>query len=154
MPCQPPAMTQPLQCGGGCLTRPNWTAPFLKSRIHRSCLLINVCRVSAVPSLPREEKVADRPEEGACVEGSVLKRPPHPPPLPQFFARTLPCDTTLYPQKNRGRGEQHGAVQLRCLTDHRKRHAVDRHSATHGDQIRIRTRSAVSDGSRRRRLHR
>jgi hypothetical protein len=32
------------------------------------------------------------------------RRPPHPDPLPQFFARTLPCDTTLHPQKNRGRG--------------------------------------------------
>ena len=122
---------------------PSWTAPGSKSRIHRSCLLINVCRVNAVPSLPRGEKVADRPEEVAFVEGSVLKRPPQPGPLPEFFARTLPCDTTLYPQKNRGRGEQHGAVQLRCLADHRKRHAVNIHSATHGDQIRIRT-SALS----------
>ena len=57
------------------LTRPNWTAPCLKSRIHRSCLLINVCRVNAVPSPPLGEKVADRPDEGAFVEGSVLKVP-------------------------------------------------------------------------------
>jgi hypothetical protein len=25
-------------------------------------------------------------------------------PLPQFFARTLPYETTQHPQKNRGRG--------------------------------------------------
>jgi hypothetical protein len=32
------------------------------------------------------------------------RRPPHPDPLPQFFARRLRYDTTLHPQKNRGRG--------------------------------------------------
>ena len=31
---------------------PNWTAPCLKSRIHQSGILINVCRVNAVPSPP------------------------------------------------------------------------------------------------------
>jgi hypothetical protein len=50
------------------------------------------------------EKVAVSPDEGAFVEGSVLKHPPHPSPLPQFFARTLPCDTPAAPAKNRGRG--------------------------------------------------
>ena len=32
-------------------------------------------RVNAVPSHPLGEKVADRPDEGAFVEGSVLKVP-------------------------------------------------------------------------------
>ena len=40
-----------VRCGG--FSGPNWTAPCLKSRIHRSCLLINFCRVNAVPSPPR-----------------------------------------------------------------------------------------------------
>ena len=35
------------------------------------------------PFFPSGEKVADRPDEGAFVEGRVLKRPPHPGPLPQ-----------------------------------------------------------------------
>ena len=56
------------------------------------------------PFSPAGEKVAERPDEGALLECSVLKRPPHPDPLPQFFARTLPYDTTQHPQKNRGRG--------------------------------------------------
>ena len=41
-----------------------WTAPCLKSRMHRSGLLINVFWVNAVPSPPRGEKVAVRPDEG------------------------------------------------------------------------------------------
>jgi hypothetical protein len=57
------------------------------------------------PFSPSGEKVADRPDEGAFLEGSVLKRPPRPGPLPQFFARTLPCDATQYPQTNGGEGE-------------------------------------------------
>ena len=48
--------------------------------------------------------MADRPDEGAFVEGSVLEWPPHPGPLPQFFARTLPCNTTQHPQKIGGEG--------------------------------------------------
>ena len=104
-----------VQCEG--FSGSNWSAPCLKSRIHRSCLLINVCRVNAVPSFPRGEKVADRPNEGAFLEGSVLKRPPHPGPLPQFFARTPPWDTTLHQQKNRGRGGQHGIMKERFSGD-------------------------------------
>ena len=34
---------------------------------------------------PAGEKVADRPDEGAFVKRSVLKRPLHPGPLPQFL---------------------------------------------------------------------
>ena len=56
------------------------------------------------PFSPSGEKVAVRPDEGAFVDGSLLKRPPHPGPLPQFFARTLPCDTPAASAKNRGRG--------------------------------------------------
>jgi hypothetical protein len=57
-------------CGVRCegFSGSNWTAPCLKSRIHRSCLLINFCRVNAVPSHPLGplgEKAADRPDEGA-----------------------------------------------------------------------------------------
>ena len=62
-----------VRCGG--FSGFNWTAACLKSRIHRSCLLINFCRVNAVPSPPLGKKVADRPDEGAFVEGSVLKVP-------------------------------------------------------------------------------
>ena len=66
---------------------------------------------------PSGEKVAVRPDEGVFLEGSVLKRPPHPGPLPQFFARTLPWDTTLRQQKNRGRGGQHGMMKERFSGD-------------------------------------
>ena len=54
-------------CGVRCdsFSGSNWTATGLKSRIHRSCLLINFCRVNAVPFPPLEEKVADRPDERA-----------------------------------------------------------------------------------------
>ena len=62
--------------------------------------------------LPVGEKVADRPD-GAFEDGSVLKRPPHTSPLPQFFARMLPCDSTQNRQKTGGEG-QHGGVQLSC----------------------------------------
>ena len=50
-----------VQCEG--FSGSNWTAVCLKSRIHRSGLLINFCRVNAVPSPPLGEKVADRPDE-------------------------------------------------------------------------------------------
>ncbi len=56
------------------------------------------------PFSPSGEKVAARPDEGAFVEGSVQERPPHPNPLPQFFARTLPCNTTQHPQRIGGEG--------------------------------------------------
>ena len=56
------------------------------------------------PFSPSGEKGADRPDEGTIVDGSVLKRPPHSGPLPPIFARTLPCHTTLHPQKIGGRG--------------------------------------------------
>jgi len=69
------------------------------------------------PFSPSGEKVAVRLDEGAFLEGSVLKRPPHPGPLPQFFARTLPWDTTLRQQKNRGRGGQHGMMKERFSGD-------------------------------------
>jgi hypothetical protein len=52
------------------------------------------------PFSPSGEKVADRPDEWVFFEFSVLKRPAHPSPLPQFFARTLRCDTTLYRKKS------------------------------------------------------
>jgi hypothetical protein len=39
------------------------------------------------PFSPSGEKVAARPDEGAFVEGSVLKRPPHPDPLPPIYCK-------------------------------------------------------------------
>jgi hypothetical protein len=49
----------------------------------RSALLWLCC---TDPSPPNSgEKVADRPDEGALVDGSVQKRPPHPTPLSIFF---------------------------------------------------------------------
>ena len=64
-------------CGVRCegFSGSDWTATGLKSRIHRSCILISFCRVNAVPSYRLGEKAADRPDERAFVEGSVLKRP-------------------------------------------------------------------------------
>jgi hypothetical protein len=63
----------------------SWTAAYLNSQIHRSCFLTNVCRIIPSPFSPSGEKVADRPDEGAFVDGSELKRPPHPNPHPPIF---------------------------------------------------------------------
>ena len=56
------------------------------------------------PLLPLGEKVADRPDEGPFVGGIAPRRRPHPDPLPQFFARMLPCEATQHPQKTGGEG--------------------------------------------------
>ena len=91
---------------------PDWTPPWLKSRLHRSCLFINVCHVHKVPSPPRGRRWPLGRMRGDFLGYSVEKRPSHPGPLPRFLARTLPCDTTLHPQKKSGERGQHGAVQL------------------------------------------
>ena len=62
-----------------------------------------------VPSPPKSgEKVADRPDEGACSVGSVReeKQPPHPSPLPQFVCEhaTQLCGVE-YANKLRERGQ-------------------------------------------------
>jgi len=63
-----------------------------------------ILRVKRSPFFPFGEKVADRPDEGAFEDGGVLKRPPHPGPLPQFFANMLPFNATQHPQKTGGEG--------------------------------------------------
>jgi hypothetical protein len=82
---------------------PHWTAPCLRSPIHRGCLLINVCLVKQWPFSPSGEKVADRPDDGAFAGGRGPKRAPHPSPLPQFFGSILPSNNSLS-AKNWGRG--------------------------------------------------
>jgi hypothetical protein len=44
-----------------------------------------------------------RGHSGADNEQISNRKHPHPDPLPQFFARTLPCETTQHPQKIGGR---------------------------------------------------
>ena len=57
------------------------------------------------PFSPSGEKVADRPDEGAVVTGNALQNGPLTPALtPDFFASTLPSNTTRKTQTNRGRG--------------------------------------------------
>ena len=89
----------------------SWTAPCLATQIHRRSFLTRICRVKQWPFSPSGEKLAVRPDEGAFACGSCIKRPPHPSPLPQFFASILPSNNTLsLRKKSRERG-QHGAVQ-------------------------------------------
>ena len=45
-----------------------------------------------------------RGHNGAANEQITNRNPPHPDPLPQFFARTLPSNTTQHPQKIGGEG--------------------------------------------------
>ena len=66
---------------------------------------------------PAGEKVADRPDEGAFVKRSVLKRPPHPGPLPQFLHERYHVTPRCIRKKLVERG-QYGAAQL---NDHRRR---------------------------------
>ena len=61
--------------------------------------------------LPLGEKVADR-RKGALVKRRVLKTPPHPSPLPQFFASVLPSNTTFFLRKKSGERGQRGALQF------------------------------------------
>ena len=82
----------------------NWTAPCLKSRIHRSCLWIKVVRVNAVPSLPLGKKVADSPDEGAFVEDSVLKRPLAPALSNQFLQERCHVTPRCIRKKSGGEG--------------------------------------------------
>jgi hypothetical protein len=63
------------------------------------------------PFSPAGEKVADRPDEGAFVERSVLKRPPHPGPLPQFLQERYHMTPRCIRKKLGERG-QYGAAQL------------------------------------------
>ena len=67
--------------------------------------MIKICRAQHTPFSPSGEKVADRPDEVAFIEGSVVKRPPYPGPLTHFFVRKLPWDPTQHPQKTGGEGE-------------------------------------------------
>ncbi len=82
----------------------SWTAPCLATQIHRRSFLTRICRVKQWPFSPSGEKLAVRPKEGAFACGSCVKRPPHPSPLPQFFASILPSNNTLSPQKFEGEG--------------------------------------------------
>jgi len=70
-------------------------------------------RAPKSPFSPAGEKVAARPDEGAFVWDGVLKIPPHPSPLPQFFASILPTNKMLSLRKKIG-GE--GATG-RCPAD-------------------------------------
>ena len=45
-----------------------------------------------------------RGHSGADNEQITNRTPPHPDSLTQFFARTLPCNTTQHPQKIGGEG--------------------------------------------------
>ena len=64
------------------------------------------------PFSPSGEKVADRPDERAFVEGSVQKRLPHPGPLADFLQERCHVTPRCIRKKSGERG-QHGAVQLR-----------------------------------------
>jgi|GEM_PF-1922418 len=76
-------------------------------------LLFHQCLPRAQSSFsPSGEKVAVRPDEGGFPGIQRGKTALSPRPSHQFFARTLPCDTTLHPQKKSGERGQHGAVQL------------------------------------------
>jgi hypothetical protein len=79
-------------------------SPCLKSRIHRSCLLINVCRVNEVPSPPWGRRWPLGRMRGLSWIESVQNGPFLRPSPPIFFSRTLPCTTTLHLQKIGGEG--------------------------------------------------
>ena len=57
-----------LRCG-------NWTLLCLMAHMDRSHFVILICRVNRSPFSPAGEKVADRPDEGAYLDGSVLNQP-------------------------------------------------------------------------------